>query len=59
MFIVILQKLFFLFEIYSHFLENRDISLEECSEKITEEDMTNLRKIYNSIILQSKKIIIQ
>lgn len=40
-------KLFFLFEIYSHFLENRDISLEECSKKITEEDMTNLRKIYN------------
>lgn len=40
-------KLFFLYEIYSHFLECKDVSLENCPEKLTEEDKINLRKIYN------------
>lgn len=40
-------KLFFLFEIYSHFLENRDIALAECSDKLDEQDRMVLKKIYN------------
>lgn len=40
-------KLFFLFEIFSRFLEYRDISLEEGLDKIDEQDRLVLKKIYN------------
>ena len=40
-------KLFFLFEIFSHFLEYKDLSLEEGLDNIDEQDRLELKKIYN------------